>query len=75
MPDFRERISVDPAICGGRPCTRGTRMRVRDVISLLAAGATRDEILGDYPYLADEDISAALEVAAGQTDHPVLAAE
>ena len=75
MPDLRQHISIDPAICGGRPCIRGTRMRVRDVLSLLAAGATRVEILGDYPYLADEDISAALEFAAGQTDHPVLAAE
>ena len=61
MPDLRQHISIDPAICGGRPCIRGTRMRVRDVLSLLAAGATRDEILGDYPYLKDEDISAALK--------------
>ena len=48
MPDLRERISIDPNVCGGRPCIRGTRMRVRDVLSLLAAGATRGEILIDY---------------------------
>ena len=75
MTDLRDRISSDPHVCGGRPCIRGTRMRVRDVLSLLAAGASREEILGDYPYLKDEDISAALDFAARQLDHPVLAAE
>jgi uncharacterized protein (DUF433 family) len=48
---------------------------VRDVLALLAAGAPREEILTDYPYLQDEDISAALDYAAHQLDHPVLAAE
>ena len=66
------RISIDPAICGGRPCIRGTRMRVSDVMALLAAGAPRSEILEDYPYIADEDISAALEYAARQMDHSVF---
>jgi len=48
------------------------RIRVKDVLDLLAAGATRAEILADYPYLEDEDITAALEFAARQSDHPVL---
>ena len=67
-----ERITVDPAVCGGRPCIRGVRMRVKDVLDLLAAGATREEILADYPYLEPEDITAVLEFAARQNDHPVL---
>jgi uncharacterized protein (DUF433 family) len=66
------RITVDPAQCGGRPCLRGQRIRVRDVLDLLAAGADRAEILADYPLLEDGDITAALEYAARQTDHPVL---
>jgi len=66
------RISVDPGMCGGRPTIRGLRIRVRDVLDLLAAGASRAEILADYPYLEDEDITAVLEFAARQSDHPVL---
>jgi len=66
------RITVDPEQCGGRPCLRGLRIRVTDVLDLLAAGATREEILEDYPYLESGDITAALEYAARQTDHPVL---
>jgi uncharacterized protein (DUF433 family) len=67
-----ERITVDPLVCGGRPCVRGLRTRVKDVLDLLAAGATHDEILADYPYLQPEDITAVLEFAARQNDHPVL---
>ncbi len=67
-----DRITIDPAVCGGRPCIRGIRMRVKDVLDLLAAGATHDEILEDYSYLEPEDITAALEFAARQSDHPVL---
>ena len=66
------RITIDPNICGGRPCIRGLRVRVTDVLSMLAAGASQEEILGDYPYLEAADIKAALEFAARQTDHPVL---
>lgn len=58
------RIVSDPAICGGRPVVRGTRMRVVDILDLLSAGATRAEILDDFDYLSDEDISAALVFAA-----------
>jgi uncharacterized protein (DUF433 family) len=66
------RITVDPAQCGGRPCLRGLRIRVKDVLDLLAAGASREEILADYPLLEAEDITASLEYAARQSDHPVL---
>lgn len=66
------RITVDPARCGGRPCIRDLRIRVKDVLELLAAGASREEILADYPMLEPEDITAALEYAARQSDHPVL---
>jgi uncharacterized protein (DUF433 family) len=66
------RITVDPQVCGGRPIIRGMRIRVKDVLDLLAAGASRAEILSDYPYLEDEDIAAALQFAARQSDHTVL---
>lgn len=58
------RITVDPALCGGRPTIRGMRIRVKDVLDLLAAGAERAEILSDYPYLEAADIVAVLEFAA-----------
>ena len=67
-----DRITIDPAVCGGRPCIRGLRIRVKDVLDLLAAGATREEILRDYPYLEGDDVTAVLEFAARQNDHPVL---
>jgi uncharacterized protein (DUF433 family) len=66
------RITVDQALCGGRPCIRGLRIRVKDVLDLLASGASRDEILADHPMLEAGDITAALEYAARQADHPVL---
>ena len=66
------RITADPNKCSGRPCLRGLRIRVKDVLDLLAAGASREEILQDYPLLETGDITAALEYAARQADHPVL---
>jgi uncharacterized protein (DUF433 family) len=68
------RITFDPAQCGGRPCIRGMRIRVKDVLELLAAGVTEAEILTDYPYLEQEDIRACLAFAAAEVDHPVLVA-
>lgn len=67
-----DRITVNPKQCGGRPCIRGMRIRVKDVLDLLAAGVPREEILQDYPDLAAEDILAALEFAAANMNHPVL---
>lgn len=66
------RITTDPAQCGGRPCLRHLRIHVKDVLDLLAAGAAREEILADIPLLEPADITAALEYAARQSDHPVL---
>ena len=60
------RITIDPVVCGGRPCIGGIRIRVKDVLDLLAAGATREEILADFPYLELDAIKAVLEFAAGR---------
>ena len=70
--DILKRITVEPGKCGGRPCLRGTRMRVVDVLQLLGSGADHAEILRDYPSLEQEDILACLEYAVRQTDHIVL---
>ncbi len=67
-----QRITVEAGKCGGRPCIRGLRIRVSDVLDLLAAGASFEEILSDYPALEKEDILAAIEYAARQADHVVL---
>jgi len=67
-----DRISINPEQCGGRPCIRGLRVRVKDILDLLAAEVPLETILKDYPYLEREDIQAALEYAAAQVDHPVL---
>ena len=69
-----QRITINPEVCGGRPCIRGLRIRVKDVLDMLAGGSTREEILADYPYLEDADITAALEFASRVTDHTVIAA-
>lgn len=63
------RITTNLDQCGGRPCIRGLRIRVKDVLDLLAAGASREKILEDLPYRKDEDITAELEFASGQIDH------
>ena len=68
------RITINPAQCGGRPCIRGMRIRVKDILDLLAAGVSPETILQDYPYLEKEDIQAALEFAAAQSDHVMLRA-
>lgn len=67
-----ERITVNPKQCGGRPCVRGMRIRVRDVLDMLAGGATEQEILKDFPDLEMEDIRACIGYAATYVDHPVL---
>jgi len=66
------RITIDPTQCGGRPCIRGMRIRVKDVLDMLAEGTTTEEILADYPDLTPEDIRACLTYAATYFDHPVL---
>lgn len=69
-----ERITVNPNQCGGRPCIRGMRIRVSDVLDLFAAGLSAEEILEDLPDLEIEDIQAALIYAARKLNHPVLVA-
>jgi uncharacterized protein (DUF433 family) len=74
MANVADRITVDPRQCGGRPCVRGMRIRVSDVLDLLAAGLTREEILSELPDLELEDIAACLRYASGRLDHPTLVA-
>ena len=69
-----DRIVVNPEVVHGRPAVRGTRVRVTDVLSLLATGASEAEILEDYPYLTAGEIRACLAYAAAQADHPILLA-
>ena len=74
MSELLERITINPAQCGGRPCIRGMRIRVIDVLDLLAAGLTAEEVLEELPDLEREDILAALQYAARRLDHPPIAA-
>ena len=67
-----QRITIEEGKCGGRPCIRGFRVRVTDVLELLGSGASFEEILEDYPFLEREDILAAIAYAAHQTDHVVI---
>ena len=66
------RITFNPKQLGGKPCIRGMRIRVKDVLEMLAGGATEAQILEDFPDLEPEDIRASLEYAAKSVDHPVL---
>ena len=70
--DRLSRITVEEGKCGGRPCIRGQRIRVTDILGLLGSGASFEEILADYPFLEREDILASIDYAAYQTDHVVL---
>lgn len=72
MDDLAARITRDPQLCGGRPCIRGMRIRVRDVLDLLEAGLGFEEILEELPNLERDDIRAAVAYAARRLDHPVI---
>jgi len=74
MTEISDRITVNPSQCGGRPCVRGMRIRVVDVLNLLASGLSADQVLEELPDLEHEDISACLRYASQRLDHPVLAA-
>jgi len=74
MPGIDNRITVDPEQCGGRPCVRGIRIRVSDVLDLLANGLTPQQVLDELPDLQLEDIRACLRFASRRLDHPVVAA-
>ncbi|MBX9814598.1 MAG: hypothetical protein A4S12_07430 [Proteobacteria bacterium SG_bin5] len=68
------RIVIDPAVCGGRPVIAGTRLRVVDILEMLAGGASEAEILADFPFIGAADIRAALAYAARAIDHKVVLA-
>ena len=70
--NFLDRITIESGKCGGRPCIRGYRLRVKDVLDLLAAGSTEEEILADYDFLEAEDIRACLQYAAAQAGNSVV---
>ena len=74
MADLLERITINPEQCGGRPCIRGMRIRVIDILDLYAAGLTGEQILEEMPDLQAEDLKAALQYASRRLDHPVIAA-
>lgn len=74
MSDLLTRITIRPDQCGGRPCIRGMRMRVSDVLGMLAAGETPESILAHHPDLEPDDISACLAYAAREVDHPAIRA-
>ena len=76
MPNLgmSNRIVVNPEICGGRPIIAGTRVRVADVLGMLASGASEAEVLADFPYLSADDIRASLSYAAQAVDHSVIQA-
>lgn len=67
-----DRITVEPGKCGGKPCIRGMRIRVIDVLDLLAAGLSHAQIVEELPDLELEDVKAAIAFAARRMDHPIL---
>ena len=70
--NYLDRITIEPGKCGGRPCIRGFRLRVKDVLDLLAAGATEQEILSEYDFLEPEDIRACFQYASAQANHGIV---
>jgi uncharacterized protein (DUF433 family) len=74
MSDLLKRITINPEQCGGRPCIRGMRIRVMDILELYAAGLSSEEILEEMPDLELDDLRAALLYASRRLDHPILAA-
>jgi uncharacterized protein (DUF433 family) len=74
MSNLLEKITINPKQCGGRPCIRGMRIRVSDVLDLFAAGLSAEEILEEMPDLEADDLKAALLYASRKINHPVLVA-
>jgi uncharacterized protein (DUF433 family) len=74
MSELSDRITTNPEQCGGKPCIRGMRIRVVDVLDLFAAGLSAEQILEEMPDLEKDDLTAALKYAARQLDHPLRAA-
>ena len=74
MPDLMDRITVNPKQCGGRPCIRGMRIRVTDILELYAAGLSAEQILEELPDLEADDLHASLLFAAQRLNHPIVVA-
>jgi uncharacterized protein (DUF433 family) len=74
MAELLDRITINPAQCGGRPCIRGMRIRVMDILDMLSGGMSQAQILADYDELEADDIAAALAYASKAVSHPVLVA-
>ena len=74
MSALADRITVGPEQCGGRPCVRGLRIRVTDVLDLLASGLSPEQVLGELPDLELDDVTACLRFASRCLDHPIVAA-
>jgi uncharacterized protein (DUF433 family) len=74
MAELLDRITINPEQCGGRPCIRGMRIRVTDILDLLANNLTQAQILEELPDLEEDDIKAALLYASRKMDHPVIKA-
>ncbi len=74
MPELLRRITVNPKQCGGRPCIRGMRIRVSDILDLFAAGLSSEDILEEMPDLEIEDLKAAFAYASRKLNHPILVA-
>jgi len=73
--NYQERITIEPGKRGGKPCIRGMRITVYDVLSYLASGMTQEQILADFPYLTREDILACLGYAADRESHLTVIAK
>jgi len=71
MPTLSERITIDPEQCGGRPCIRGMRIRVSDVLDLLANDLSHEQVIAELPDLELEDVKACLTYASRRISHPV----
>ncbi len=74
MNETTSRITVNPEQCGGRPCIRGMRIRVVDILDLMASGLSQKDVLVEFPDLEEQDIVAAIKYARTKIDHPIVAA-
>ena len=72
--NWQDRITTNPQQCGGRPCIRGMRIRVSDVLDLFAAGLSAEQVVQELPDLEPEDLKACLQFAARSLDHPIVTA-
>lgn len=72
LKSLERRITIDLAMCGGRPCIRGLRIRVSDVLDLLASGLSAQQVLEELPRLTEEDVRACLVYASRRVGHPTV---